>query len=84
MLYDITDTLQKKLVRIAKKDKMLAQIFFRKVDEIVSRENCDSYKNLRSRFKRIHLTSNYILLFTVSGRKVVFVDIRHWDDVYGG
>jgi hypothetical protein len=84
--YDITGHLQKKLVRIGKKDKILAQIFYRKVQEIVSRDDLSCYKNLRSplnTYKGIHLTSNYILLFAVTSKHVVFVDIRHWDDVFG-
>lgn len=84
--YDISDVLRKKLEKIGKKDKVLAQIFYRKVEEIILRDSLDCYKNLRSplnSYKRIHLTSNYILLFAVTGKHVVFVDIRHWDDVFG-
>jgi len=35
-------------------------------------------------YKRIHLTDNYILLFAVNTNeeKIVFIDIKHWDDVY--
>ena len=80
--------LRAKLEKIAKKDKMLAQIFYRKVQEIIQRDEktINAYKNLRSplnEFKRIHLTSNYLLIFSVKGTKVVFVDIRHWNDLFG-
>lgn len=86
--YDIHDTLKTKLDKIAKKDKVLASIFYKKVQEIISRDEktINAYKNLRSplnEYKRIHLTGNYILLFAVKGNRILFVDIRHWDDVFG-
>ncbi len=83
--YDITDILRKKLKKLAKKDRILAQIFYRKLQEVINRDKVDSYKNLKSPmnlFKRIHLTDNYILLFKVEKKHIVFVDIRHWDHVY--
>ena len=86
--YDIHDTLIAKLEKIGKKDKVLASIFYKKVIEIVNRDEktINAYKNLRSplhEYKRIHLTDNYILLFSVKKDKILFVDIRHWDDVFG-
>ena len=86
--YDIHDTLRAKLDKISKKDKVLASIFFKKVQEIVNRDEktINAYKNLRSplnEYKRIHLTGNYILLFSVKGNRVIFFDIRHWDEVFG-
>ncbi len=86
--YDIHDTLRVKLEKLGKKDKVLASIFYKKVIEITSRDEktINAYKNLRSplhEYKRIHLTGNYILLFSVHGDKILFVDIRHWDKVFG-
>lgn len=86
--FDLTDILKKKLDKLAKKDKVLAQIFYRKLNEIISRDEdgINAYKNLKSpmnEFKRIHLTDNYILLFKVEKKHIVFVDIKHWDYVYG-
>lgn len=74
--YDITDKLRKKLVKIGKKDKVLAQNFYRKVQEIIKRDDLNTYKNLKSpmnKYKRIHLTDNYILIF--AEEKNVFIDI---------
>ena len=75
--------------KLAKKDKVLALIFKKKVQEVISQDTktIDLYKNLRSpqnEFKRIHLTDNFILLFTVdkSRQHIVFVDILHWDNAY--
>lgn len=86
--YDITDILRKKLVKLGKKDKVLAGIFYKKVQEVISRDekSIHTYKNLKSpmnEYKRIHLTDNYILLFTVEKNKIVFIDIKHRDIVYG-
>jgi mRNA-degrading endonuclease RelE of RelBE toxin-antitoxin system len=88
MDFDITDHLQKKLDKIGKKDKVLAQIFYKKMKEIVSKDknSINTYKNLRSplnQFKRIHLTDNYILIFTTQGSKIIFIDIKHWDNLFG-
>jgi len=85
--YDITDHLRKKLKKIGKKDKILAQTFFRKLQEVINRDEktINTYKNLKSpmnEFKRIHLTDNYILIFTVENKHIVFIDIKHWDNVY--
>ena len=85
--YDITDILRKKLEKIGKKDKILALNFYKKVQEIIYRDSksINMYKNLKSpmnTYKRIHLTDNYILLFAVEKNHIIFIDIKHWDDVY--
>ncbi len=86
--YDLSDLLIKKLEKIKKKDKVLAGIFYKKVQEIIQRDatTIQAYKNLRAplnEFKRIHLTDNYLLLFKVEKDHIIFVDIRHWDDLFG-
>lgn len=86
--YNISDVLKKKLEKLCKKDKSLAQIFYKKIQEITTRDekSINAYKNLKSplnQYKRIHLTDNYLLLFAVEEKHVVFVDIRHWDDLFG-
>ena len=85
--YDISDILRKKLLKIGKKDKVLALNFYKKIKEVVSRneKTINSYKNLKSPlnvYKRIHLTDNYVLLFVVEKKHIVFVDIKHRDVVY--
>ena len=86
--YDISGILSAKLEKLSRKDKILAQIFYKKVQEIINRDGqtINAYKNLRSplnEYKRIHLTGNYILIFAVTGKHIVFIDIRHWDDIFG-
>jgi len=87
--FDISDVLRKKLVKIGKRDKVLAEIFNKKITEVINRDEntINAYKNLKApqnEFKRIHLTSNYVLLFKVDMRNnnIVFVDILHWDYAY--
>ena len=85
--YDVTDTLIKKLEKIGKKDKVLAKNFYKKVQEIITKDEktINTYKNLKSpmnEFKRIHLTDNYILLFAVEKKHIVFIDIKHREKVY--
>jgi mRNA-degrading endonuclease RelE of RelBE toxin-antitoxin system len=87
--FDISDVLRKKLKKLSKKDPVLALIFKKKVSEVIthSLDSISVYKNLKSplhQYKRIHLTSQFILLFVVdiSHKYVVFVDILHWDTAY--
>jgi mRNA-degrading endonuclease RelE of RelBE toxin-antitoxin system len=85
--YDLSDILRKKLNKLAKKDKVLAEIFYKKVQEVINRDekSINAYKNLKSpmnEYKRIHLTDNYVLLFAVEKNHIVFVDIKHWDVAY--
>ncbi len=87
--FDLSKKLHKKTRKLLKKDPVLANIFRKKVHEIIS---CDEktiqrYKNLQSpqqEFKRIHLTDNFVLLFQVNIREnhIMFVDILHWDFAY--
>ena len=88
--FDISIKLKKKLKKLGKKDKILARTFKRKLTEVISHdeESINTYKNLKApqnKFKRIHLTDNFILLFSVNSEKkqILFVDIMHWDYVYG-
>jgi mRNA-degrading endonuclease RelE of RelBE toxin-antitoxin system len=87
--FQISERLEKKLRILGKKDKVLALIFRKKVDEILSHngESINTYKNLKApmnELKRIHLTNNYILLFkfVVEEKSVIFIDILHWDKAY--
>ena len=85
--YDISELLKNKLEKIGSKNKVLASIFYKKLKEIISRDNktINTYKNLKSplnNYKRIHLTDNYILLFRVEEEHIVFIDIRHRDFAY--
>lgn len=87
--FDLTDKLRKRVEKLGKKDPILALIFKRKIQEIVNQDErtIDTYKNLQSpknEYKRIHLTNQFILIFTVDKKKkhVIFIDILHWDNAY--
>lgn len=87
--FDLSDKLKKKVNKLAKKDKILAIIFKRKLLEVINHnlKTIDTYKNLRSpkhEYKRIHLTDNYILIFHVNKKEnhIIFLDIIHRDNAY--
>lgn len=87
--YTLTDTLKKRVNKLGKKDRVLAEIFRKKIKEVVahSATSIDTYKNLKSpqnQFKRIHLTGSHVLLFTVDKKEkfILFVDIVHWNNAY--
>jgi mRNA-degrading endonuclease RelE of RelBE toxin-antitoxin system len=87
--FEFTDILKKKVEKLAKKDKVLAQNFRKKLEEIITRDevSINSYKNLKKPMndkKRVHLTDNFILLFQVNlkDKHIIFVDIIHRDFAY--
>lgn len=87
--YDLSDKLRKRVRKLAKKDKVLALIFKRKIKEVITHNTTtiDTYKNLHSpqnEYKRIHLTNNFILLSTIDRKNehIIFVGILHWDKAY--
>ena len=87
--FEIEENLDKKLRKLAKKDKKLLTAIKRKISEVISHdfETIHLYKNLKSpknEFKRIHITGEYILLFKVYVNRniIVFVDILHRDVAY--
>ena len=87
--FEFSDILKKKINKLAKKDKILAVNFRKKVEEIIKRNNTtiDYYKNLRKPLndkKRIHLTDNFILLFKVkkTEKHIIFIDIIHRNFAY--
>jgi mRNA-degrading endonuclease RelE of RelBE toxin-antitoxin system len=87
--FDLTDVLRKKLKKLGKKDKVLANNFYKKINEIIQKDinSIHTYKNLKSpmnEYKRIHLTDNFILLFIVEikNKHIVFINIKHRKSVY--
>jgi len=85
--FAIEEKLQKTLKKISKKDKVLYQAFQRKVEEILTCETVDHYKNLRKPLqylKRIHILGPFVLtfLYIESEDKIVFYDLDHHDTIY--
>ena len=87
--FELHPNLEKKVFILSRKNKILIEIFRKKVEEVIIKDELtiDLYKNLKfpmNEFKRIHLTDNFILLFKVSKKEkhIMFFDIKHRDDAY--
>lgn len=85
--YDLSDKLQKKLEKLLRKNPQLVRMFYNKVQEIITHneKTVNTYKNLRfpyHKYKRIHLTRNFILIFRVRKRTVQFTDILRREEAY--
>ena len=83
----IEDKLQKKLIKIKKKDKVLFEAIFKKIDEIVSSNDVNHYKNLQNpmqQYKRVHVKSSFVLIFKYneSDDSVIFYNFDHHDNIY--
>ena len=82
---DIAPELDRKLIKLIKKDRTKYEIIMRKASEIVNSPH--HYKNLRApmqRFKRVHINSHFVLVFSVdeSTNTVVLEDFDHHDSIY--
>lgn len=87
--YNFSNELEKRIRKLSHKDAVLSRNFYKKVNEIIRRDSLtiQAYKNLKSpqnEFKRVHLTSQFVLIFKVDlhRRHISFVEIHHWDKAY--
>jgi YafQ family addiction module toxin component len=87
--YNLSEEFQEIIIKISKKNPVLAIAINRKIKEIISRDNnnINAYKNLKyslKEYKRVHITDKVVMLFRVkqSENMVLFVTIKHRDDVY--
>jgi len=81
----IFPSLQKKLKKLFKKDKVMYEIIMKKIEEICSCKNINHYKNLRNplqEFKRVHIKSSFVLIFKVSQDNIEFYNLDHHDNIY--
>ena len=86
MIYDILPSLQKKLNKLSKKDRILYEQILGKIDEIINSANVEHYKNLRHDMKdqkRVHI-GHFALVFRFikSENKIIFDDFDHHDNIY--
>jgi mRNA-degrading endonuclease RelE of RelBE toxin-antitoxin system len=88
MVYEteFSPTLQKKILKLTRRDPELLSSFQRKVEQVAycDEESIKHHKNLigdLSHMKRVHV-GHHVLLFTVSGNRIIFKDILHHDDAY--
>ena len=85
--FSIEEDLKKNLSKISKKDKILYNVIMKKIEEILTCEDVNHYKNLKKPlqdFKRVHVKSSFVLTFKYieSEDKVVFYRLKHHDDIY--
>jgi mRNA-degrading endonuclease RelE of RelBE toxin-antitoxin system len=85
--FEIKPELNKKLVKLSKKDKNRFEAVLKKIDEVVSSGDIEHYKNLRHDMKdskRVQL-GHFVLIFSYdkSNDFVSFEDYDHHDIIYG-
>ena len=84
--FEIKPELEKKLIKLSKKDKNLYESLMKKIKEIVSSGDVEHYKNLRHNMKdskRVHV-GHFVLVFSYEKSKdfVSFDDFDHHDNIY--
>jgi len=85
--FEIEANLRKILSKLLKREKRRYDIIMSKMDEILTCENVEHYKNLRKplqQFKRVHINSNFVLVFKYNKKidMVIFYDFDHHDKIY--
>lgn len=81
--YKVSSYLDKKLIKLSKKNRKQLEIILNKIDEII--KNPNHYKNLRKplqHLKRVHIDRNFVLVFSVSQHIITFEDFDHHDNIY--
>jgi YafQ family addiction module toxin component len=85
--FEIELNLRKILSKLFKKEKRRYDLLMSKIEEILTCENVEHYKNLRKplhRFKRVHINSNFVLVFKYDRSQdlIIFYDFDHHDKIY--
>lgn len=87
--FDLSDTLKKKIQKLARKAPKTTQTINKKVRQIISNdlETIDRYKNLRHGLKdrkRVHISKSFVLTFRVYKEQnfILFLDYDHHDNIY--
>lgn len=84
--FEIKPELEKKLVKLCKKDKPTYEKIMKKIYEIINSQDIEHYKNLRydmKESKRVHI-GHFVLVFSFDKSKnlVSFEDYDHHDNIY--
>ena len=84
--FDVSENLEKILIKLAKKDKDLYNKVLKKIDEIINFEDINHYKNLRYNMKnskRVQI-GHFVLIFQYKKEEnlILFDDFDHHDNVY--
>jgi len=82
---EIKPELDRKLIKLFKKDRKRYEIIIKKVDEII--KNPQHYKNLRvplQYLKEVHIDSHFVLTFSVdeSTKTVTLEDYEHHNKIF--
>ncbi|MGV8169524.1 MAG: type II toxin-antitoxin system RelE family toxin [Candidatus Nanoarchaeia archaeon] len=83
----IEEKLGKKLNKLYNKDISTYLALMKKIEEIISTESLEHYKNLKyplQEYKRVHIRKSFVLVFKFdsSKNKVLFFDFEHHDEIY--
>jgi len=84
--FEIKPELDKKLIKLSKKDKSRYEAVMNKIDEVLSSSDIGHYKNLRYDMKdskRVHI-GHFVLVFNYDKVNdfVSFEDYDHHDKIY--
>ena len=84
--FEIKPELNKKLVKLYKKDKSRFEAVMKKIEEVVGSGDIEHYKNLRydlKESKRVHI-GHFVLVFSYdkANNFVSFEDYDHHDNIY--
>ena len=85
MNYEIHPDLDKILSKLAKRDRIQFEAVLKKIEEIIYSYDIEHYKNLRAplqRYKRVHVYSSFVLLFSAEGNKIIFRYYDHHNNIY--
>lgn len=83
--FEISPSLDKKLVKLFKKNRKQYEIIMNKAEEII--KNPNRYKNLRAplqKWKRVHIDNHFVLAFSVNeeNKTVILEDYDHHEKIY--
>jgi len=84
--FEIKLELNKKLLKLYKKDKIRYEAVLKKINEVVNSNNVEHYKNLRHDMKdskRVQL-GHFVLIFNYdeTNNFISFEDYDHHDNIY--
>jgi YafQ family addiction module toxin component len=79
---EISPTFQTQLNKIMKKDKVLFERIFKKINDIeLNPEHYKPLKNILKGFRRAHIDP-FVLIFEINNNKIIFLYIKHHDEAY--
>jgi len=89
MKYGFSSLLQKKIKKMATRNKPLAIVLKKKMQEVIQSDSnsIEHYKNLKfpmHKQKRVHIDSSFVLTFEFDKQKnlITFLDFDHHNKIY--